>query len=189
MGILWFGLSFIFNLPLLLVGQFGFNFYLNGIILNGTELLVFPFSFTKIDSINRKTTFMISIVTCLVCGLVLIFVGQNNICTHNCSVIQSVVQIGLLIVIFYCASIILQILVVYTFELYPIQIAAIGIGFGQFSMGISNIIIPTLIVLFNSLNLSIMIVFCFMAGVFLLALFPLPETLGVEHQHFIKELE
>lgn len=71
--------SFIAFLPLYLVGQFGFNFYLNGIILNLSEILIFPIVLYFINSLPRKKFLIYCYIAILILSLPLIILNQSNI--------------------------------------------------------------------------------------------------------------
>jgi len=78
-----FAVSFIYYAPFLLVGQFGFNFFLNGILLDVAELLTYFLTVTLITSLKRKKLFLITASITLLSAFTLVFLDSGRLCTGN----------------------------------------------------------------------------------------------------------
>ena len=82
--ILFLSSSILFFMPLNLVTQFGFNFYLNGLIINLSELISFPFSLYFVRTLKRRTFVCRCLVVALIASFMLVFIDKNMICVDNC---------------------------------------------------------------------------------------------------------
>lgn len=69
--------SVLYFAPLTIVDQFGFDFFLNGIILNCSELLTYFLSLNVIVSLERKRLFFFNLVISLGCAVALIFLNKR----------------------------------------------------------------------------------------------------------------
>lgn len=174
MSLLWFSISFLYFSLLILVNQFGFNFFVNGVILYTAELSTTLFSYFSITTLKRKQVLSLAVSLILLCSFILIFISGNKICTSNCWNLFLIFELVLFFVLLFSAGLVIQLLVIYLYELFPVQVAALGMGMTQFSMCVANIIIPSLVVLLNSMNVSVMGAFCVIAVLFLCSIAPLP---------------
>lgn len=66
--------------PLTIVDQFGFNFYLNGVLLNISELMTYLVSFNIITQVRRKHLFSMCFVGAALCSFALIFLNRKEVC-------------------------------------------------------------------------------------------------------------
>lgn len=82
--ILFFSSSILFFMPLNLVTQFGFNFYLNGLIINLSELISFPFSLYFVRTLKRRVFICRCLVVAFMASFILVFIDNNRICVNNC---------------------------------------------------------------------------------------------------------
>jgi len=70
--------------PLLLVDSFGFNFYVNGIVVNVSELLTYFLSYFTIARIRRKLISQILFGLSALFCFILIFLHTEEICLEDC---------------------------------------------------------------------------------------------------------
>ena len=82
--IIWFSIGFLYYAPFILVNQFGFNFFLNGILLDISEVLTYLFTYFAITHIKRKKLIYTTLIVIFFCCFALIFIDKTSICTHNC---------------------------------------------------------------------------------------------------------
>lgn len=80
LGLVGFSVDFLYYAPLMLIDNFGFNFYLNGVIINLSELITYFVSFFLITKIKRKKIALILFAVALGCSLLLLFLHKNEIC-------------------------------------------------------------------------------------------------------------
>lgn len=68
----------------MLLDEFGFNFYVNGILINCSELITYIFSYLRITKLKRKKLGLILFFIALICSFALIFLHKSTICTEDC---------------------------------------------------------------------------------------------------------
>ena len=88
----------------------------------------------------------------------------------------------------FSGGILYQLLIIYTYELFPAQVTALGMGLGQVAVCSVNIVMPSVFLLMNAVNFPKMALFCLVTLVFVVALVPLPKTLGAEPADIIEEI-
>ena len=84
LGIVGFSVDFLYYAPVMLMDQFGFDFYLNGVLLNISELITYAVSYFLIDNIKRKKLALWMFTAGLACSIVLFFLHSDAICEQNC---------------------------------------------------------------------------------------------------------
>lgn len=65
--------TFLYYAPLMLVDSFGFDFYVNGVLINTSELLTYCVSYFTIAKIRRKLLSQILFSLAAICCFALIF--------------------------------------------------------------------------------------------------------------------
>jgi hypothetical protein len=189
MGVFFFFASILFFAPYVVSAQFGFNFYLNGIIINGAELINFIFSISAITKVKRKTLFRVVFLICLGCSVVLLFLVKSTVCTSNCWNAGMILQLGLFFVLCFCLNMQYCVLFVFITELYPIQVANIGIGFSMIVSCLPNIFLSPFINYLNTKRIPVMSIFVVSLICLLLVLPLVRETYGDSPQEMIDEFE
>ena len=122
---------------------------------------------------------MVAIVV-FVTSFALIFLMQDKICTSNCWNIGLVVELMLFFALVFSGAVLISVHFIYIYELFPVQLTALGMGICQNATCLVNILMPSILLLFNSINFPVMVFFCLSAILLMGAVFPLPETLGTE---------
>jgi hypothetical protein len=84
----------------MLIDEFGFDFYLNGVILNVSELITYFFTFVFITRIPRKTLNITTSAVSFVCSFLLIF-------------IHTILEMITLFILRFAVSLIYQVLYLY----------------------------------------------------------------------------
>lgn len=74
--VLFFCSSFLYFAPLIIVDEFGFDFYVNGVILNVSELVTLVISYFFITSLKRKMVNIITFTVALFSSFWLIFLNN-----------------------------------------------------------------------------------------------------------------
>ena len=187
--ILFLSSSILFYMPFYLVTQFGFNFYFNGLIINLSELISFPFCLYSVRTLKRRGFVCMCLVVALLASFILVFIDKNRICTQNCWNVRMVGELGLFIILRFFICMEFQIIYVYIFELYPSQVAVMSFSIESLMVNLSNAFLPELISSMNGVNFPVMILGCLASGVGMLALIPLRETYGELPREKVEELD
>ena len=119
---------FLYYAPLMLINEFGFDFYINGVIINLSELVTYIFSYFAIPTMRRKRMNLTTSSISLVCSLILIFIHTKQICTGDCWNFKVILELIIIFVLRFCASLQYQLLFVYITELYPAQVSSLALG-------------------------------------------------------------
>lgn len=91
-----------------------------------------------------------------------------------------VIELMLIFAMRFCVSLEFQVLIIYINELYPVQVAGLGLSFSSIVAMFPNIFIPLIIEAFNKANISFMIIFIIFSSIgFVLSIF-LKETRGIK---------
>ena len=80
----FFSTSVAYFVPNYMTNQFGFNFYDNGLLIFGTELVAAPIALCLIQRLERRKFLIICSGFTLLCSLALIPLDKSYICTHDC---------------------------------------------------------------------------------------------------------
>ena len=86
-------------------------------------------------------------------------------------------------------SFMFQVLFIYITELYPTQVIGLGIGFTATVGALPVMFIPELLNIIDKSNFPVMIIFCIVGGLYLVASFFLEETHGRPPTEKIKEIK
>lgn len=98
----------------MLIDEFGFDFYLNGVILNVSELITYFFTFVYITRIPRKTLNITTSAVSFFCSFLLIFIHTRRICSGaDCSSHRVVLEMVTLFILRFAVSLIYQVLYLY----------------------------------------------------------------------------
>lgn len=79
--LLWICTSFLYFAPLIIIDEFGFDFYINGLIINVTELVTFIYTYFYITSMKRKVFNIAAFAIAFVTSTALIFINKEEVCT------------------------------------------------------------------------------------------------------------
>ena len=110
---LFFACNFLYNAPLMLADQLGFDFYLNGIIINCSQLATYFFSVACITHLPRRGVNITTSVVSLVTSFMLIFFQTNEICSQNCGNWLVLREMITLFILRFAVSLLYQILYLY----------------------------------------------------------------------------
>lgn len=81
LGLVGFSVDFLYYAPLMLIDNFGFNFYLNGVIINLSEMITYFVSFFLITKLKRQKIALFLFAIALGCSFLLLFLHKNEICS------------------------------------------------------------------------------------------------------------
>ena len=157
--------------PAMLIDQFGFDFYLNGLIIFLSELITYFVGYCTIKKLKRKRINIIGSLVALICSFVLVFLHTKEICTENCWNARNIFELIMIFVMRFFVSFIYQVFYIYITELYPTQVVGLGIGFTATAGALPVMFIPELINVMNRSNFPVMILFCIVSGLELIASF------------------
>lgn len=79
-----FAVDFLYYAPLILIDEFGFDFYANGVLINISELITYFVSYRYIDRFERKRLALWLFSIALVCSFALLFLHRDSICEKDC---------------------------------------------------------------------------------------------------------
>lgn len=157
---MFFCCSLLYYAPLMLIDEFGFDFYFNGILVNLSDLFTYAFGYFLVLKLKRKQFNIFASSIAILSSFALIFLHAQEICTTNCWNSKIIIELALVFVMRFFVSFMYQMLYVYATELYPAQLAGLGVGFGSIAASVASIIIPKMIGLFGRLGIPIMLAFC-----------------------------
>lgn len=157
--------NFLYLAPTMLFDQFGFDFYLNGVILNASELVTYIFSYIYITGLPRRMTNLISMSIVLFSCLALFLLGDNSICTHDCFTPKVILALVALFLMRFFLSFFYQLLYIYIAELFPVQIVGSALGLTVVIGSSLNPFTPGFLDLLKRNNLPVMLFFCLFAVV------------------------
>lgn len=161
---LFFTANILYNAPLMLIDEFGFDFYLNGIILNLSELSTYFFTYFYITRLPRKTVNILTSVVTLICSVILIFLHTRKICSgQECYSSRMVLEMVVFFILRVSVSLIYQVLYLYVAELFPVQVVGMALGMSCILGHIPNALLPELINICHRHNFPIMSVFVIVA--------------------------
>jgi MFS family permease len=103
----------------------------------------------------------------------------------NCWNAAMIAQLAMFFVLRFFVAMQYSVAVVYVTELYPMQVASLGLSFGLAVSCIPNIFLSVLINYLDSINFPVMIIFCLSAICFMLVLPFTRETYGEHPQEMI----
>ena len=128
--------SIIYFLPLDLVQRFGYNFYLNGVLISVSQLLSFPFILFLIENLKRRDFIVKCLVAVMIFSLLLLWIDSSSVCTGKC---RSGGQMFLFFAIRFAVSLEFPVLFIFIFELYPSQVATLSYAVGAIMWNFPNI--------------------------------------------------
>jgi len=76
MSLSFFAVDFLYYGPVMLIDQFGFDFYVNGLIINFSELITYVVSFIFITGFKRRKINIILNSIALCCSFALVFLHK-----------------------------------------------------------------------------------------------------------------
>lgn len=168
-ALLFLGNNFLYNAPSMLVDKFGFDFYLNSVILNTSELCTYFFSYFTITRLRRRLLNIITSIVCLMASFCLIFLHSNQICQTNCDEGKMIAELVVTFILRFAISLQFQVLFLYAIELFPMQVGGMALGLCCIVGHVPNVFLPSLINLLNRANISIMILFTVVSVLILVA--------------------
>lgn len=175
----------LYYLPQTLTGQLGFNFYLNGLVVNGSDLTTYLLTYNLITRVRRRVLNVTASLVALVSSFTLIFVHNCN--GDHCTSSQGLSMV-LLFFMRFAGGILNQIMSVYTAELFPIQVRGMAISLCCLFGMLPNTFLPELVHLMNKANINVMILGSVIAVVAIVASWAAPETLGVPPKERVEEI-
>jgi hypothetical protein len=68
-------IGFLFYAPALMLDQFNFNIFIDGLVVGFSEFVVYPIAYFAINKLPRKRAGVMFFALALVCSIVLIFIA------------------------------------------------------------------------------------------------------------------
>ena len=173
--------------PTLMLDQFNFTIFVNGIAVQLSQILSILPSYFFINKITRRKLAIVSLLIIGLSSIVMIFIWDQDKSDitdiwSNIAVIIFVFIISLAIASEY------NFFVVYINELYPAQVRIIGVGFIK-SFGGGALMFSSLIIqLCLDTGFKIMILFTILAAIAIYISYILPESFQIAPPEVIKEL-
>jgi hypothetical protein len=88
----------------MLIDEFGFNFFLNGVLLNCSELITYVVSYFTIAKLRRRHLGLLLFSIALVCSFALVFLHKSAICEDNCWSVAMVMELLIIFVFRFCTA-------------------------------------------------------------------------------------
>jgi hypothetical protein len=170
--------NFLYLAPNMILDQFGFDFYLNGIVVNTSELITYVFSYYLITQIPRRQFGLLSFSIVLLSCFALIFLQGKEICTENCFTWKVVIVMVIIFIMRFFFTFYYQLLYVYMTELFPVQIVGSALGLSIVIGSSINPFTPQLLDTVKKTNFPVMAIFCLFSCLGLLGIYFLEETHG-----------
>ena len=76
--ILQIAINFLFYAPTLMIADFQFSIFLNGVVLGLASLVSYLFSYLTVNKVNRKTMAVVCFAVIFVISIALVFVWDHN---------------------------------------------------------------------------------------------------------------
>lgn len=170
--------NILYYAPLMLIDQFGFDFYVNGLLINFSELITYTVAYHYVTSIKRRQFILTASVIIFLCALSLIFLHTPSIHPEHCWAPQVLLELALIFLMRIFVSFIFQLLYVYTPELYPVQVVGLGMGLASIAGNLPDIFIPEAVNLLERSGFPMMGLFCVFSCLNFWGSFMLEETFG-----------
>lgn len=79
-GVVAFCVDFLYYAPVMLISEFGFDFYLNGVLINISELVTYVLTYIFISRIPRRQLALVMFTAALLCSFALVFLNEHSLC-------------------------------------------------------------------------------------------------------------
>lgn len=76
-GFVGFSVDFLYYAPLMLIKEFGFDFYINGVLINISELITYFFTYYFITKLERRRLALWLFGLALACSFALLFLHKG----------------------------------------------------------------------------------------------------------------
>lgn len=177
--------NILYYIPQMLIDQIGFDFYLNGIVINCSDLTTYLFTFILITQVKRRPLMILSSLVSLITSFLLIFVKK---CPEGECYWWSMAEMGLIFGMRCAGAILNQIMYIYIAELFPMQVRGMGFGMSCIFGQLPNAFLPELIHLMNKANFPVMILSSLVSLVSMVASWAGPETFGQQPKEQVDEI-
>ena len=104
LGLIFTCIAFLYYAPVMLVNEFGFDFYLNGVLVNGCELVTYFYTYFYIEKMERRWCCLAFLLGTLLCSTGLVFTQTKQICTYNCFKPRLIVELLLVAAMRLCVA-------------------------------------------------------------------------------------
>ena len=159
--------------PTLMLNQFHFNIFLNGVAIESAQVFAAVFGYMTIMKIPRRTSGCVSFAIVMLCSFILIFVWHQDE-TEVAHLGESIFVLIFLFLIELTISNAFNNYAVYLNELYPTQIRLVGIAFVKMFGAITTMVSSQIIHACISSGFRIMILFTILAGISIFLYYLLP---------------
>jgi hypothetical protein len=98
-------IEFLFFGPNLMIDEFQFDIFLNGLVLGGSSLLSYIFCLIVIDKLRRRNTAMVTFTVATICFFILIFIWTPKTQETSSSIYAKVLMLATLFIINFCIGV------------------------------------------------------------------------------------
>ena len=171
--------------PTLIIGQFGFNIYINNIMVTVADtfsLIALVFYVTKIP---RRSSSLVFFLIATVLALILVFVTVPDGC-DICA--ESITQLVIIVIFRFCGAFVVNIYQIYMCELFPARVRGIGTGFVSAGGTVGSTISPIYLGVLRRQGINVMLFFVVFGLIGMANLTLLDETLGQPMKEEILEI-
>ena len=114
--------------PTLMLAQFNLNIFINGLVIQSSQILASVASFFMISRCPRKVVTYVVFTIILLISTLLIFIWDQDK-NDTSDTLTDVIVLGCVFIIDFAITIEFNFFTIYFNELYPAQIRLVGIGF------------------------------------------------------------
>jgi hypothetical protein len=160
--VLQLAINFLFYSPTLMLADFDFSIFINGIVIGAASAVSYIASYFAINKINRKTLGIVSFTVILILSFTLIFLWKPDGSELGKGTSEAI------LVSFFIISFVITMeytfFYVYMTELFPTQVRVIGMSMVTVVGGVIIALADLIVTTANNAGFSIMIIFTVFSG-------------------------
>lgn len=141
-GVVAFCVDFLYYAPVMLISEFGFDFYLNGVLINISELATYVLTYFFIARIPRRQLAVAMFAGALLCSFALVFLNGHSLCEHDCWKVGALLEVCVVLVLRFAVALEFQVFLIYLNELLPTQVAGTGFSYASIIGTLPSVFIP-----------------------------------------------
>ena len=162
--ILDFSIDLEFFSPTFMLDQFKFSIYINGIVVQSSQIIASIVVCFLVNRVKRKIYAYVSFAVIMICSIVLIFIWDQNNEEEVTDIGANSAVLALIFVIQFTITAEFNLFITNMNELFPVQVRVIGIGFVKTWGGAGLMLSPLIIDACLDSGFRIMILFASLAA-------------------------
>ena len=162
--ILDFSIDLEFFSPTFMLDQFKFSIYINGIVVQSSQIIASVIICFLVNRVKRKIYAYVSFAIIMICSTVLVFIWDQNNEEEVTDIGANAAVLALIFVIQFTITAEFNLFITNMNELFPVQVRVIGIGFVKTWGGTGLMLSPLIIDACLDSGFRIMILFAALAA-------------------------